>query len=132
MFDLVVIGAGLSGLMAAYTAAQAGLKTKVISRGLGSMHWGAGTIDVLGYDSDHVEEPVEKPLQQVQNLIKRNRAHPYARLSSGQLSSSLDDFLKLTEEVGLPYRGAADPGRNLSLPSPAGRFRRGCRRHRPR
>ena len=35
MLDLLVVGAGLSGLMAAYTAAQAGLKVKIVNKGLG-------------------------------------------------------------------------------------------------
>ncbi|MFZ2488616.1 MAG: FAD-dependent oxidoreductase, partial [Anaerolineae bacterium] len=47
--DLLVIGAGLSGLMAAYTAARAGQRVQVVTKGLGSMHWTAGTVDVLGY-----------------------------------------------------------------------------------
>ena len=52
MLDLIVIGAGLTGLMAAHTAAQAGLKVKVIAKGLGALHWSAGTVDVLGYYPD--------------------------------------------------------------------------------
>jgi glycine/D-amino acid oxidase-like deaminating enzyme len=36
MVDLIVIGAGLSGLMAAYTAAKAGLSVRVAAKGLGS------------------------------------------------------------------------------------------------
>ncbi len=37
--DLLVIGAGWSGLLAAYTAAKAGLQVQVVAKGLGSMHW---------------------------------------------------------------------------------------------
>ncbi len=51
MLDLLVVGAGLSGLMAAYAAAQAGLQVRVVAKGLGALHWSAGTIDLLGlYD----------------------------------------------------------------------------------
>ena len=49
--DLLVIGAGLSGLTAAYTAAKAGLKVQVITKGLGALHWTAGTIDLFGYSA---------------------------------------------------------------------------------
>lgn len=52
--DLLVIGAGWSGLMAAYTAANAGLKVQVIAKGLGSMHWAAGSIDLFGYAPMHL------------------------------------------------------------------------------
>ena len=43
MLDLLVVGAGLSGLLAAYTVAHAGGKVRVVSKGLGAMHWNAGT-----------------------------------------------------------------------------------------
>ena len=38
MIDLLVVGAGLSGLMTAYRAALAGRSVKVIAKGLGALH----------------------------------------------------------------------------------------------
>ncbi|MGB4975923.1 MAG: FAD-binding protein, partial [Anaerolineae bacterium] len=49
MLDLLVIGAGLAGLQAAITAAQAGARVRLIAKGLSATHWAAGTVDVLGY-----------------------------------------------------------------------------------
>jgi glycerol-3-phosphate dehydrogenase subunit B len=47
-FDIIVIGMGLSGLMAAKTAAEAGQRVLIIGKGLGSFSFFSNTIDVLG------------------------------------------------------------------------------------
>ena len=67
MIDLLVIGAGLSGLMAAHHAAKAGLSVRVIAMGMGALHWDAATIDVLGYLPDN-GEAVHHPLAQLAAL----------------------------------------------------------------
>jgi glycerol-3-phosphate dehydrogenase subunit B len=119
MVDLLVIGAGLTGLCAAYTAAKAGLSVRVIAKGLGATHWHAGTIDVFGYASGNGES-VRAPFDRVDDLARNGRAHPYALLGVEALRSALDDFAALTASLGLPYLGAAEPGRNLLLPSAVG------------
>ncbi len=117
MLDLIIIGAGLTGWMAAYTAARAGLQVKIVTKGLGALHWSAGTIDVLGYYPD-AETAVDKPMETVRALP---RDHPYTLLN-GQLESTLQEFVALTRDLGLPYSGTAD-GANLWLPSPVGAAR---------
>ena len=47
-YDLIIIGMGLSGLMAAKTAAEAGQKVIIIGKGMGSLCLFSNTIDVLG------------------------------------------------------------------------------------
>jgi thioredoxin reductase len=39
----------LAGLTAALRAVEAGLHVKVIAKGMGSLHWATGAIDLLGY-----------------------------------------------------------------------------------
>jgi len=46
-YDLIVIGMGLSGLMAAKTAAEAGRKVLLVGKGMGSLFLFSNTIDVL-------------------------------------------------------------------------------------
>ncbi|MCA9874472.1 MAG: glycerol-3-phosphate dehydrogenase subunit GlpB [Anaerolineales bacterium] len=123
MSDLLVIGAGLSGLMAAYTAVKAGLSVNVVAKGLGSMHWSAATIDVLGYSPAQPETAVKRPLEQIPALIKANPQHPYALLTNEHIAQALAAFVALSKDVGVPYGGAANPGDNLLLPSPAGAAR---------
>ena len=118
MVDLLVIGAGLAGLTAAYHAAQAGLTVKVIAKGMGVTHWHAGTIDVLGYDT--AGKGVARPLETAGDLPSE---HPYRLLGRERLSAALTDFAALTAEIGLPYAGARTEGDNLWLPSPVGAAR---------
>lgn len=47
-YDLIVIGMGLSGLMAAKTAAEAGQKVLIVGKGMGSLSLFSNSIDVLG------------------------------------------------------------------------------------
>ena len=47
-YDLIVIGMGLSGLMAAKTAAESGQKVLIVGKGMGSLSLFSNTIDVLG------------------------------------------------------------------------------------
>ncbi len=123
MSDLLVIGAGLSGLMAAYTAVKAGMRVTIAAKGLGSMHWGAGTIDVLGYTATQPELPVKRPLEQIQSLIQQNPQHPYALLTNEHIAQTLATFVALSKDIGVPYGGATNPGDNVLLPSPAGAAR---------
>jgi glycerol-3-phosphate dehydrogenase subunit B len=118
MVDLLVIGAGLAGLTAAWHAAKAGLTVKVIAKGMGVTHWHAGTIDVLGYDS--TGKGVARPLDALDDLPPE---HPYRLLGQERLSAGLTDFASLTAELGLPYSGARTNGDNLWLPSPVGAAR---------
>ena len=119
--DLLVIGAGLSGLMAAYTAALSGWRVRVIAAGLGALHWHAGTVDVFGY-APGVESPVRHPLAQARALASTQPDHPYALLAEGELAEAMTRFRRLSEEIGLPYGGGMED-ENLLTPSPVGAVR---------
>lgn len=123
MIDLLVIGAGLSGLMAAYTAARAGLTVKVIAKGLGTIHWTPATIDVFGYPLGRGTQLIQRPLEFIEQLATDHPHHPYALIGRQGVEAALDTFLALSEEIGLPYGGADKAGDNLLLPSPAGAVR---------
>lgn len=122
MTDLIVVGGGLSGLAAALAASRAGIKVKVLAKGMGALHWGSGTIDLLGYYPDD-DSPIERPLEALRDLAVNDPKHPYARLGGPALIDALQTFVSITTEVGLPYRGAAIEGENLWLPSPVGAAR---------
>ncbi len=129
--DLLVIGAGWSGLLAAYTAAKAGLQVQVVAKGLGSMHWAAGTVDVMGYTAEEMSRPVQRPLDAIQDLAATHPEHPYALLGAHQVHAAFDAFMALTGELGLRYNGAggldtpghSTSGENLLLPSAVGSLR---------
>ncbi len=99
---------------------------RVIAKGLGSLHWTAGTIDVLGYLPGYLpgqEQHIRRPLEQTLAVAETQPDHPYSLLAAGAVAESLDQFLALSAEIGLPYQGAAVNGDNLLLPSPAGAAR---------
>ncbi|MDE0197770.1 MAG: anaerobic glycerol-3-phosphate dehydrogenase subunit B [Caldilineaceae bacterium] len=111
MLDLLVIGAGLTGLFAAYTAARAGLRVRVIAHGAGATHWHAGTIDLLGY----VQSSEEAVADWTQSLPELPPAHPYRLLGVDAIATALDAFQRLTAAAGLPY---VRPGATMNLPAP--------------
>lgn len=48
-YDVIVVGAGFSGLIAAVRARERGRKVLVLARGHGLLALSSGCIDILGY-----------------------------------------------------------------------------------
>jgi glycerol-3-phosphate dehydrogenase subunit B len=119
MIDLIVIGAGLAGLSAALTAAEAGLSVKVVSKGLNALHWSAATLDLLGYVPAR-PAPVRDPWDALPRLPAD---HPYQVAGSERVAAALARFQGWTQAVGLPYVGGTVTGENFMLPSPVGAMR---------
>lgn len=124
MNDLLVIGAGWSGMMAATAAAKSGMKVQVIAKGLGSMHWATGSVDLFGYPPDAPAQPVRQPLEFIFGpLAQAQPRNPSVLLGRERLTAALESFLSLANELGLPYGGAATAGANLLLPTAVGSAR---------
>lgn len=77
MTRVVVIGAGLAGLVAALHLAEDGARVTVVAKGAGSLHLSPGTIDVLGYAPERVESPREA----MAGFVASRPEHPYAHLA---------------------------------------------------
>ncbi|MBX3000165.1 MAG: glycerol-3-phosphate dehydrogenase subunit GlpB [Caldilineaceae bacterium] len=122
MLDILIIGAGLSGMCAAYAAVKAGLDVRIVAKGQGATHWHAGTIDVLGY-LPREDAPILTAFDAMNRLVQDGGEHPYAILGVDAVRAALDDFIVLSDEIRLPYRGSGEEGRNLRLPSPVGAAR---------
>jgi anaerobic glycerol-3-phosphate dehydrogenase B subunit len=123
-YEVMVIGAGLAGLVAGWQAAGRGLRTLVMAKGWGATHWHAGCIDVLGYGSPGDENPVENPAGAVEQLISQNPGHPYAIAGLEALAESLEAFKALCAQAGYPLRGSLES--NWLLPSALGTARPTC------
>ncbi len=108
-YDLIVIGAGLSGLFAGCLAARRGKKTLMLARGVGGTHIGTGKIDVAK-DPALISKPPEE--------------HPYALIGRKTLKAALEEFQRICEEGGYPMRG--EFGKNVSLPTAVGGTRQSC------
>ena len=106
MTDLIVIGAGLTGLYAAWLAARKGARTVLIAYGRGGLELSPGILGVAAGAS---------PRKRVAAFA---RPHPYALVGPNTVELALDALLTLLASEGLPYAGSLET--NLRLPTAAG------------
>ena len=118
MRDVVIIGAGLAGLAAAIKAADAGLSVTLITKGVGGIQLGTGTVDILGYGPD----PVEAPLDAIPAHVASRPTHPYAHVTPDQVGASV---AWLRDIVG-PDALIGDETRNVRIPTGVGALRPTC------
>lgn len=110
--DVIVLGAGLAGLVAAIRLAEAGLRVVTVAKGYGSLRLAPATIDILGYRPDRVDSPA----QDLPGFAAAHPEHPYALISPDTLADSVQ-WLK--EHVGT-YAYVGDPSANMLLPTAIG------------
>jgi glycerol-3-phosphate dehydrogenase subunit B len=103
--EVVVVGAGPAGLAAAVRLAESGRQVRLIARGHGFTHWGAGAVDVLGrVGGERVERPGD-------SLDRLGAGHPYRLAGAAALRDGLDWFGRFAAAAGLDHVGAADRNR---------------------
>ncbi len=118
-YDLIIIGMGLSGLMAAKTAAEAGQKVLIVGKGMGSLCLFSNTIDVLGL-------PLPAGLKGMKlrdvlcQWMKGHPEHPYSKVGLEKTEEALSSFLSLFPP---PYSFHTMDGMNCLLPTGAGTLR---------
>jgi glycerol-3-phosphate dehydrogenase subunit B len=103
---IVVIGAGLAGLVAAVRLAESGERVVVLAKGIGATHLSPVTIDVLGYAPDRVDNP----LAAVDSLAPD---HPYSLVGRDVLVAAAAWWRE-----SMPYVGSLEE--NLLLPTAVG------------
>ena len=119
-FDVVVIGVGTAGLTAGTRLAEGGARVCVVAKGVGSTHLAPGTIDVLGYGPDRVEQPAHA----LQELMAAQPEHPYSLLGAERVEEALEWFRATA--AGGPFEGYTYLGgldRNHLLPTAVGVLR---------
>ncbi len=112
--DVVVIGAGLAGMVAATRLAEAGAVVTLVAKGHASTHWGSGGLDVAA--------PVgaATPADGVARLAQLE--HPYAFLEP-DVAPSIAWLMERLEAGGLPYSGTLNSP-ILRVPTAIGGTRR--------
>ncbi len=114
-YDLIVIGAGLAGLMAARTAVGMGAKVLIVGRGMGALTLFGNTIDVLG------RIPAGSDLASgIACLVNVRPKHPYARVGWDGIAQALDAFRELFPP---PYHFTGKGSANILLPTGVGAMR---------
>lgn len=119
-YDAVVVGAGVAGLTAATRLAEGGARVCVLAKGVGSTHLAPGTVDVLGYDPDRVDEPARA----LPGFIAGHPDHPYALIGVEAIAPGLEWFSAQIErgpQPGYRYTGGLD--RNHLLATALGALR---------
>ncbi len=114
-YDLIIIGMGLSGLMAAKTAAEMGKKILIVGKGIGSLCLFSNTIDVLGTVPNTM-----KISDGVSQWAKDHPKHPYAKLGWKEIEKALSSFTSLFQS---PYSFQTMDDGNYLIPTGAGTLR---------
>jgi len=102
IYDVVIIGGGMSGLMAAAALVQKGRKVALISKGDPVCCFSTGCIDLLADGDD--------PLQGIGSLPDN---HPYRLVGEDAVVRSLELFREIISEGGLPYVGDVHVNRGV-------------------
>lgn len=120
-YNVIVVGAGFSGLVAAAKAAEMGKKVLIISKGQGDVNLTSGCIDILGCLPNSNRICSVHTDRNLQLLVEQFPEHPYAKVGLGAVQESINYFLQLTKELGYPYQG--DMKTNYLLPTTFGTVR---------
>lgn len=128
MRDVVVIGSGLAGLTAAARLAGQGKKVTLVTKGLGGLQLGQGTIDLLGYypSPDHdggapSRQFVGSPLELIDSIDKNQDGsdHPYRHFSADDVRDAVAWFKGIMGDELV----VGDGERNYRLPTAVGALR---------
>ncbi len=119
-YDVIVIGAGVAGLTAAARLAQGGARVCVLAKGVGSTHLAPGTVDVLGYAPERVEDPAAA----LPSFVAERPEHPYALVGVEAVGSALQWFGGCIDNGPQPsYAYVGELARNHLLPTAVGAVR---------
>lgn len=117
--DVIVIGGGLSGFIAALSASTSGKKVTLLAYGSGSFPQNSGAIDVLCYDEEYnfISSPKE-------GIEKISGKHLYKKIGVEKISDALNFFAKVTEKFSLPYKGSFD--KQIPIVTAVGTIKHSC------
>jgi glycerol-3-phosphate dehydrogenase subunit B len=119
-YDAIVIGAGVAGLTAAARLAEDGARVCVLAKGVGSTHLAPGTVDVLGYAPERVEDPAAA----LPAFVAERSGHPYALVGVDAIAPALEWFRAHIDSGPQPdYAYVGELARNHLLPTAVGAVR---------
>lgn len=93
-FDTIIIGGGLSGLVAGIDLVRKGQKCLIVSSGQSALHFFSGSLELYGIE-DH-------PLKAIAAL---GPEHPYSKLGVENVASLSAKVKPFMSELGLYFRG---------------------------
>ena len=113
-YNTIIIGGGLSGLVAGISLAGRGKSVAIISSGQSALHFSSGSFGLLGRTPDG--HAVERPLEAIGRLPA---THPYNIMGTGLVSELAAGVPELFARAGITLKGQVS--RNHLRLSPFGR-----------
>jgi glycerol-3-phosphate dehydrogenase subunit B len=114
MDDILVIGAGPAGLLAASLASARGARVRVLAAGIGTTHLSPGWIGVLNTDDDPSVSPGRDLAGAIENWIAEHPGHPYALAGFDALQGGISAFREVCAAARLNYLGDLQANYRLS------------------
>ena len=100
--DILVIGAGLAGMIAAARASSLGLKT--IQAGNSSvLIFASGLFDLLGVYPIDSGKTLKNPYSAIKKIQNGQSCHPYSKTSETQIKKSFQFVMDFLNSAGLNY-----------------------------
>ncbi len=116
--DLLIMGGGLTGLVAARRARGAGLRTVVVAEGPGSLPFTSGALDLLAVYPTETKRYRENPWEALSELIETEPEHPYGRVGLRKVRAAVEDFFPYLEAGPLGYYRRGE--QNMAIVTGAG------------
>jgi glycerol-3-phosphate dehydrogenase subunit B len=118
MDDLLVVGSGPAGLLAAWTASSQGARVRVLASGMGTTHLSPGWIGVLDTREDASADTADDLAGALERWTAGHPEHPYAILGLAALEKGIALLKEACAEAELHYVG--DLRANHWLPTALG------------
>lgn len=101
-FDILIIGGGLSGLVAGIALQRAGKRCAIVSAGQNALHFSSGSFDILDRTPDG--KAVSHPLEALASLPED---HPYRKLGPSRFEALAESIVPFFADCGIPLHGEA-------------------------
>lgn len=95
-FDTIIIGGGLSGLVAGIDLVRKGQKCLIVSSGQSALHFFSGSFELYGKE--------DEPLKAIAAL---DASHPYSKLGAERVEALAARVKPFFAELGLNFKGDA-------------------------
>ncbi len=109
--EVLVIGRGMAGVMAASTLAKNGVDVTIVAKSYGTTALSSGCLDILGYIPE-VQGVAQPPFSGFKYLVVSNRNHPYLIAGEGDPKKAEDiireAFDSLPEQIKNLHVGSVE------------------------
>ena len=96
-FDTIIIGGGLSGLIAGIELSRKGKNCMIVSAGQSALHFFSGSLELCG-----LEDEPSKAMEQL------SQSHPYRKIGLDTALTLAERVKPLFAEVGVNFKGNAE------------------------